>query len=123
MGVSPMNKLLSPDLKIVSFGWSARYWEIGPISLTTEFSSSFWGADCSGSRKVINPSSYASKRGERPEWPLVASPHAVVEIKNVHLDLIPRIVPREVSHFQHVYDAARISIAPFDKLVQNMIEV
>lgn len=54
---------------------------------------------------------------------LVAAPHSVIEIEDVHLDLVSGVVTREMRHFQHVYDAARISIAPFDKLVQHMIEI
>jgi len=52
-------------------------------------------------------------------WPInisIPAPHPVVEIKNVRLDLISGEVTRKVGHLQHVNDAARISVAPFDKL-------
>jgi hypothetical protein len=41
----------------------------------------------------------------------------------VRLDLIAGSVLRKLSHLQHVDDAAWISVAPIDKLVQNQIEV
>ena len=54
---------------------------------------------------------------------LVAASHAVIEIQDVCLDLVPGIVPREMGHLEHVNDAARISVAPFDELMQHMIEI
>lgn len=53
----------------------------------------------------------------------VAASHSVIEIKDVHLDLVSGIVTREMRHLQHVNDAARISVAPFDQLMQDIIEV
>ena len=54
---------------------------------------------------------------------LLAASHAVIEIQDVRLDLVSRIVPREMGHLEHVNDAAGISVAPFDQLMQHMIEV
>jgi hypothetical protein len=53
----------------------------------------------------------------------VATSHPVIEIEDVHLDLVSGVVTREMRHLQHVNDAARISVAPFDQLTQDMIEV
>ena len=68
---------------------------------------------------------HSSKLGEEraSEWPLVAPSHAVIEIEDGHLDLVSGVVTREMRHLQHVNDAARISVAPFDQLTQDMIEV
>jgi len=41
----------------------------------------------------------------------------------VHFDLVTRIIAREMRHLQHVNDAAGVAVTPFDKLMQNLIEV
>jgi hypothetical protein len=54
---------------------------------------------------------------------LVVSPHPVIEIQNMRLDLIAGVVVGRLRHLQHVNNAAGIPVGPLDELVQNMIEV
>jgi hypothetical protein len=58
-----------------------------------------------------------------PFWALLSPTHAVVEIKNVCLDLIAGVVAWEMRHFQHVKNVAGIPVAPVDELMQNVVEI
>ncbi len=80
---------------------------------------------CNREEFWIHAKPHSSKLGEEreSEWPLVAPSHAVIEIEDVHLDLVSGVVTREMRHLQHMNNAARISVAPFDQLTQDMIEV
>ena len=80
---------------------------------------------CNPEEFWIHAKPHSSKLGEEreSEWPLVAPSHAVIEIEDVHLDLVSGVVTREMRHLQHMNNAARISVAPFDQLTQDMIEV
>jgi hypothetical protein len=49
--------------------------------------------------------------------------HAEINVKDVRFDLVAGSVLRKLSHLQHVNDAAWISVAPIDELMQNQIEV
>lgn len=42
------------------------------------------------------------------------APHEVVEVQDVRLDLIIHFVFGKVRHFQHLDDASRIAVAPFN---------
>jgi hypothetical protein len=49
--------------------------------------------------------------------------HPIIEIQNVGLDLIAHAVPGKVCHFEHLQDAARITLTPLNERVQRQFEV
>jgi hypothetical protein len=54
---------------------------------------------------------------------VLTTTHPEVKVQNMRLDLVAHAVSREVGHFEHLQDAAGISLAPFDERVQSGIEV
>ena len=100
-------------------------WRIKPPSGTpNDYSSNYSGFERGPERKRTRKSRAGGVSSSIVRMAcLLAPPHAVIEIEDVHLDLVSGVVTREMRHLQHVNDAAWISVAPFDQLTQDMIEV